>query len=201
MKKLPVILNIVLIVAVGVLYFLHFSGSNPQSKGKTVKSARSATAEDISVAYVNMDTLLNNLDKFYDLRNQLMSKQQQSQKELDNNMKAFEQQVMDLDNKMQKGLITRSNAMKREEELKQEQERLLRLREDLTYKLAEEEQVMNRQVMDEIMDFLKTYNQDKNYQMVISNVYGGTLLYAEDSLNITQDVIEGLNDRYQSAKK
>ena len=201
MKKISVsiILNVFLFIAVAVLYFLHFTSKSPE-KGRANHLSQGVSSSPVSAAYVNLDTLLNNLDMYFDMQNSLKTKQNESQVKLDNNARAFEQSVVDLQNKMDKGLITRSNAMKMQEELKGEEERILRLRENLTYQLAEEKQVMDRSVIEEIMKFLKEYNADRNYQMIISNSYGGTLLYANDSMNITQDVLNGLNARYAETK-
>ena len=68
----------------------------------------------------------------------------------------------------------------------------------MAYKLAEEEQVMNRQVLNSIMDYLKEYNKDHGYHYVLSNAFGGPLLYSNETLNITQDVLSGLNETYQN---
>ena len=201
MKKISLILNAVLLVAVAILYYLHFSSQRSSVEAPAEAITSSIPSSIVSAAYVDLDTLLLNLDHYFDLNNKLKSKTQQSQNMLDNNAKNLQKSFEDLQTKASKGLITKSNYEQQSIELEQERQRVLKLREDLTYQLAEEEQVMNRSIMYEIMEFLKKYNTNKNYQMIISNNFGGTLLFANDSMNITKDVIKGLNAEYAKTKE
>lgn len=54
MKHLSLILNAVLLIAVGILYYLHFEPSAGGNGG----SAHSASVSDFKIAFVNADTLL-----------------------------------------------------------------------------------------------------------------------------------------------
>ena len=56
---------------------------------------------------------------------------------------------------------------------------------------------------DSINSFLKIYNQNKGYDLIISNTGFDNLLYANPAYNITQEIIDGLNARYtpSSVKK
>jgi len=200
MKKPSLIINIVLAVAVAVLYVLHFMQIKEAPQEKHQMTSPGPVGE-VTAVYVNLDTLLNNLDLYFDMQNKLAAKQKESQVQLDNRTKTFESSVKDLEEKMQKGLITRSNAMKMQENLQVEQQNIMKMRENLTYKLAEEEQVMTRNVMNEIVEYVKEYNKDKNYQFVINTMFGGTLLYGNDNLNITQDIIDGMNARFSKEKE
>jgi outer membrane protein len=203
MKKgsISIIINIVLAAAVIVLYVLHFQGSTTDV-GEVKKETRpDSLAGDLQIVYVNMDTLLQNYDKFFDLQQELSAKQEKMKAELNTKSRSYEQGVGDFQNKVSKGLVTRSRAQELERELMQEQQNLLQLRESLTAQLAEEEMVMNRQIMYSITDFLKEYSANKDYKYILSNTFGGPLLYTEDALNITWEVIEGLNTEYNASKE
>ena len=200
MKKINLIINGVLFLAVAgiyVLFFLNTKGENNNSDN----ISSSIPVSGVSVAYVNIDTLITNLDKYFDLNNELMAKQKQSQIKLENNAKAIEKNYIDMQEKVEKGLVTRSTAQQMELQLQQEQDRYLKLRDDLSMQLAEEGQVMNRVIMNDIISYLQKYNKGKNYQFIINNSYGGTLLYANDSMNITKDIITGLNEAYSKEKE
>jgi outer membrane protein len=97
-------------------------------------------------------------------------------------------------------LVTRREAAELEQLLLQEQQNLLRLRDDLAMELAEEEQVRNRRLINNIMEFLREYNKDYNYQFIFSNSFGDNMLFASDSLNITYPVLEGINKKYREEK-
>ena len=50
------------------------------------------------------------------------------------------------------------------------------------------------------MVYLKEYNMDYNYQFIFSNSFGDNLLFANDDLDITNSVLEGINAQYESEK-
>ena len=83
----------------------------------------------------------------------------------------------------------------------QEQQNLMQLRDQLSLELQEEEQVSNRRLINAIMEYLKEYNKDFNYQFVFSNSFGDNVLFANEELDITYSVLEGLNEQYESEKQ
>lgn len=202
MKKGSLIFNIVLAVAVVVLYVLHFTSGNSTSTAPASSRAVIDSMTDISsnVVYVNIDSLFGNLDMFYDLRNDLMEKQKSSEATLNSKAKKFEENYLDLQNKVQKGLVTRSTAAEMEKQLATDQEDLMRLRDELQYNLAEEEQVMHRRMMNEIVEYLDEYNKQYGYQYILGHSYGGNILHANKNLDITAEVLTGLNNKYKENK-
>ena len=96
--------------------------------------------------------------------------------------------------------MTRREAAELEQQLMVEQQNLYTLRDELTMQLSEEEQVSNRKLIDNIMEFLKVYNQDKGYQFIFSNSFGDNVLFANESLDITYSVLEGINEEYRQAQ-
>ncbi|MCG8411549.1 MAG: OmpH family outer membrane protein [Bacteroidales bacterium] len=200
MKKLSLGLNIVLIVAVAGIYFLHFSGKSSKvgtNKHKTEK----AIDRDYEIAYVNIDSLVAAYDLFIDRKEELTQKKNESEVELQVKSQSFEKEVRDFQTKVSKGLITRTKAQMVQQELAKKEQELYATRDNLAMQLAEEERVMYRQVLNEIMEFLKEYNAEYNYKYIFSNSFGGQLLYTDEALDITEDVLNGLNEAYTKAKK
>ena len=87
-----------------------------------------------------------------------------------------------------------------QQELAQKEQQLYVTRDNLAMQLSEEEQVMYRQVLNEVMTYLEEYNKDYNYKYIFSNSFGGQLLYTDKSLNITSEVLNGLNEKYGEPK-
>ena len=75
----------------------------------------------------------------------------------------------------------------------------------LQNKLATEmasENAKNSQILrDSINAFLKEYNKTKGYNLIISNTSFDNLLYADSTLNITKEIVDGLNARYTPVAK
>lgn len=185
-------LNIVLLVAVGVLYVLHFnSGSNSGSMTKV----GSSEPLDFSVAYVNSDTLLKNYDLFKELEKQLIEKRDKLNAEYENRAKGLQQEISNFQSTA--GNMTISQARAVEEDLRKKQQNLLMYQEQLGQQLMQEEAKMNEQLYDKLSDYLRVYGSNQDLQFVLGYSRGGGVLYASDSLDITEQVIVGLNNAYK----
>ncbi len=88
-----------------------------------------------------------------------------------------------------------------EQALTQQQQELIGLRDKLQSNLMEEEQVMNRQIMDYITRFLQEHKSEYNYQYILGKSFGSVVLYSDASYDITKRVLDELNKKYQAEKK
>ena len=201
MKNLSLILNAILIVAVAALFYLHFSSGKTPGKVSTKTSDEMPVGASSGIVYVNIDSLLSNYAYFQDLQDEFADKQSELEAELNNRGRQYEAGALDYQNKVQKGLVTRREAAELEQQLLQEQQNLMQLRDELSIQLQEEEAVSNRRLINAIMEYLKEYNKDYNYQFVFSNSFGDNVLFANEELDITNSVLEGLNAEYESEKK
>jgi outer membrane protein len=199
MKKLSVVLYVVLFLAVAGLYFLHFSGNKKTKKSETSGSIAGTPAQ--GVAYINIDSVIFKFDMFFDRRNDLMSKQKSAEAELNSKASLYQKDAKDYQDKVNKGLITRAVAAQIEQSLVQQQQELVTLRDKLQSNLAEEEQVMNRQIIDYITKFLEENRSDYNYQYILGKSFGSVVLYGDNSLDITQKVLNAINQKYKAEKK
>lgn len=194
MKNVSLILTSVFAVAVIVLYVLFFtskpgSSKNAQSEGTIAPAG--------SIVYIQIDSLMNQYDMFNDLKSELESKAQVIQDDLSKKGRAFERDYKDWEEKIQKGLVTRAQAETQQQQLAMRQQELQNLSQQKQLEMAEEERVLVNKVMDALHSYLKEYNQEKNYSMIInSSATMNTVLQADSTLNITTDVVAGLNDRY-----
>jgi outer membrane protein len=199
MKKLSVILYVVLFLAVIGLYFLHFTSGRKVTKTETTASVSGVPAEGI--AYVNIDTVIFKFTMFFDRRDELMAKQKSAEAELNSKGTQYEKGARDYQDKVNKGLITRATAAQIEQSLVQQQQELVTLRDKLQSNLMEEEQVMNRQILEYITKFLQENKAEYNYQYIFGKSFGSVVLYSDNSLDITQKVLDAINKKYQSEKK
>lgn len=201
MKRLPLILNIVLALAVAVLYVLYFTGHTSSKKTVMGQGMIAGSAEGGSIFYVQIDSVLKHFDMATDLSAELQTKYNASEAEFQAKQKAYQNDVNDYQYKAQRGLITRSEAQTIEQELMGKQQNLVKLQQDLSQDLSEKQNVMNRRVINAIMEFLKENSAQLNYKYVLGTSFGGNILYANDSLDITGNIITGLNQNYRETKK
>jgi outer membrane protein len=200
MKKVPLILIAVLFVALAVLYYLHFSFINKTGLGDIdEKPVSEILGGSSAIAFVNMDTLLVKYSMYIDYQDQLRDKQNKLEAQLTTSSRSYERQVVDFQDKVQKGLVTRSQAQEMEMQLMQKQQDLLQLKDRLSLELMEEEQVMNRRLQFAIYEFLEEFNSKGEYQYILGHQFGGPILYSDKALDITDKVIEGINEEYRKS--
>ena len=201
MKNLSLIINGVLFVAVVVLYILFFTGGKaPSAMNEARKNDTSSLAmAQEGIVYINIDTVLQNYDMYHALSNNLQDKLKTSEAQLATKQQAFQKEVSDFQYKVDRGLLTRSEAEELQQQLAQKEQSLYQLQNNLQMQLAEEEQVAQRKVLNSIMVYLDNLEESGayQYQFVLGTTFGGNILYADENKNITGAVIKGLNEEYQ----
>lgn len=197
MKNLTIGLLAVLFLAVAGLYILHFTGN----KENMNQPAGVSSMPSGSIAYVNIDSVIFKFDMFTDKRNALETKQKSAEAELNSKGTQYERGIKDYQDKVTKGLVTRATAAEMEGSLTRQQQELLTLRDKLQTDLMEEEQVMNRQILDYITRFLEENRSQYQYQYILGKSFGSVVLYGDTALDITGQVVDGLNQKYKSEQK
>jgi outer membrane protein len=199
MKKLSVILFSVLFLAIAALYFLHFTGTGKTKKSNTGSVVTGTPAQGI--AFINIDSVIYKFDMFYDRRNDLMEKQKKAEAEMNSKGSQYEKAARDYQEKVSKGLVTRAQAAEMEQALLQQQQELVNLRDNLQSNLMEEEQVMNRQIIEYITSYLEENKADYNYQYILGKSFGSVVLFGDSALDISSRVTDGINLKYKAEKK
>ena len=197
MKQLKAILTV---AVAAIICACNATGNTSTQAANTAEAG--VTAAQGSIVYIQLDSLINQYDMFNDLRSELENKAQAIQDDLTKKGRSFESAAKDFQTKIEKGLLTRSQAEEQQQRLAERQQNLQNLSQQKQYELAEEEAVMSRQVMDAVQTFLVKYNQEKGYAMIItSSAATNTVIAANPALDITQDVLTGLNNEYIKSKK
>jgi outer membrane protein len=197
MKNISLALNAVLLVAVIVLYVLFFSQKKGSSVGDTNNGIESENGPAKGIAYVNIDSVFANYEMYKDVAGEFEEKMKTSEAKLQSQQSTFQKKVEDFQYNVQRGLITRAEAEKQQGSLAQEEQQLLALQNQLQGQLAEEQQVSQRKVLNSITEYLKTMEGSEKYKFILGNTFGGNIMYADEKLDITKEVVEGLNLNYK----
>lgn len=196
MKNLSIALNIVLLIAVIVLYVLHFSDkkdSNISTSNPTID------AGELTIAYVNSDSLVKNYNLYKQLSKTLEEKRDKLGKNFAVREKGFQNEVNKFQQSAQR--MSPGEIQAREENLMMKRQGLLQEQERLSQELMQDQAVLNDSLYTKITKFLDDYSKQKNYHLVLSHQQGGAILYGHDSLEITREVIKGLNEEFDKTKK
>ncbi len=191
MKNISLALNVVLFIAVAVLYYLHFKGKNDTV---TESSALPLPINAGTIVYVNSDSLLDEYDFYKAKKSEFEAEQDKIKSELkaqndklQRDVETYQRQAI--------GMTDKERAEK-ENELGMKQQQLMQRKEELLNKLDEQQSSSSEELYARLNTYLKKHNQNKNYSFVLGYQGGGGILFANDSLNITKEVIQGLNKEY-----
>jgi outer membrane protein len=205
-KNLSVSLNIILILAVAYLYFLHFKGGNKpaaQATNDSVAVHVPVQAKDIKAAkivYVNADTLFSKYEYVKDLKREAEGKQMRLEGSYKDKAQKLQSDYAELQQKASSGALSSDQAKLAEQDIMRRKGELDNMERQLG-DLASETQQKNAVLQDKVNKFLKEYNKNSNYNYILAYTSaGGNVLLASDSLNITNEVVNGLNEQYKSEK-
>ena len=201
MKSINIVINAVLFVAVVVLYIFHFSSSRGNKLSDIIPDTGiRESSSDLPIAYVNFDTLQFNMNMYKDFQEEFTKKQAQLESSFSSEYKKFEQNATRFQAEVSKGLLTRSEMQEKDQQLAIERQRLENLQNDYMNQMQEMGMVGQRKLIDYIMAYLKEFNVGNRYQYIFSYSFGGNLMYANDELDITSEVVAGINNKYNKEK-
>ncbi len=162
--------------------------------------AQPAAAASASIAYFNIDSLVSNYDLYKELSTDFQQKSEKAEKDLSARGRTLERDMLNYQEKVQKGLVTRLQAQELEEQITKKQQSFIQQRDQLLGQLEEEEAVMLNRIQYGISEFLKEFNKDNRYGMILSTNTGGPVMIADPSLDITRELIAGINRYYAENK-
>ena len=196
MNKASIILSSIALVVALVAGVLCLTSNKGKSDSTAATSSENVEAASGSIVYIDLDRILQEYDMANDLRSVVETKVQNIQAEVTRRGKKLESDVKAFQEKIDKGLMTRSVAEVQSQKLQQQEAEFNNYAATKQNEINEEQVVMMNQLADAIKTFLDKYNEEKQYAMILTNQGGAPVLTADESLNITDDVLAGLNEEY-----
>ncbi len=175
------------------------NNSNPKMDEQPAQ-AESATTE-LKIAYIEVDSLMTQYNFAKDKSLELQKKSNNARNTLTQKGNQLQAAAANFQQKLQNnGFQSREQAAGVQAAIERQQRDLQELQARLETELASETAKFNDALRDSLSNFLKAYNKDKKYTMILSKA-GDNILMADKKYDITQDVINGLNKRYKPATK
>ena len=200
MKKKNFILNGFLALAIGLMFAQCAGNNNASTTSAPVAGATGSS--NMKIAFVEIDSLLTKYNFWNDLSEQMLKKEENSRTTLNEKGKKLEAEVREFERKIQNnGYASRERAEQEQARLMKQQQELQELQQKLANDLAAENQKNSLELRDSINSFLNEYNKTKGYDLIISNTAFDNLLYGNPAYNITNEIVEGLNARYNPSVK
>ncbi|MEO5891006.1 MAG: OmpH family outer membrane protein [Ferruginibacter sp.] len=203
MKQLSIVLNIVLLIAVAFLYYLHFSGNKKIVASAPVVNSHyhdSTAHKRIVVAYVELDSLNNNVDFIRQRKKELDAEQKNIVTEYD---RSYRELTAMRDNFLKKGKsITQQEAESFQEKLGLEQQKIEQAKQIKSQQLAEKGARIMEDMQRKLKDFMNDYNKEKKFTLIFTTGTGlDYFLYKDSTLNITSEIVKGLNSKINETAK
>ena len=195
MKQTPLILSIIACIAAVAALILTLTAPKTHHKPTESNDGIQAVAGDI--VYLRLDTLMMQYDMYSDLQSAFEAKAQNVDSELNKKARKLESDIKNFENQINKGLLTRSAAEQQNTALQQRQANLQNEAAQKQQELAEESQVLLNQVMFAIQQYLEEYNKEHNFAAILTTTEASNVvIVGAPALDITQEVVEGLNAEY-----
>ena len=207
MNKISIIVESILGAAVVALFVLFFT-VNPWEKKPAVQEVQ-AQGELMPIAIINTDSILKHYTLAVEASDKLMNRYEESTVKLDTKAKSlqkeyetFQRDVLDFQRKVEaNAFLSRERAeseqarlQKKEQQLMAKQQELENLRQKLSADFMAEQNELTQQLQDSVQQYLREYNADGHYHLVINDA---VLMNKVAGYDITNQVIEALNARYK----
>ena len=190
-----------LLLAVAVLYYLHFNSPKNLTNNSTNiedTSQTNLTEFEKKIVFINTDTLWNKYLYVEEMMGSLLDEKSKLEADYERKLKAFEQEVQ-LFQQRAPYFSERQGKIEQERLLQQEQE-LMMLKEELSMQLAQSEQNKNKILQEAIFKVLDDYNQEHQPTLVFSTSILSDVLYAKPQMEITNEIVKRLNEAYEKNK-
>lgn len=159
-------------------------------------ASSSSTQTAGRIVYVNTDTLLNNYEYYKDVVKEFENKRFALENELQKKGQSFQNEVALFQKRAQAGGMSQSQAETTQMQLQKKEQDIMMYRDNAAASLGQEQAAKTDEMLSNIQDYLGKYNAGDKYDMVIGYSKGGGVLYAKEDLDITAEVLKGLNEEY-----
>ncbi len=191
-NKISLFVSIIALVGVIMLFVSKFSDKNDDTATQQTDQQTVNT-----IAYINVDSVLAYYDLYNALSLQLAQKQQDLQNQLQSKMLSLQNRAYQLQQQYSQHLITTQTYQEKAEKLQNEQLQLQQWQEQKSLELNDEQMNMMNRIYDSLKVVINLVNADEKYDLIIANSTdaSGVLLYANPDWNITNEVVDLLNER------
>ena len=203
-SRVPVcvmVCNAVLLIGLVVLYILHFTSVAHSRYNPDASAPMIAEGGVLKVAYVDSDTLLAKYQYAIDLQDELNRYKDAQMRSAQEQMANFQKDYNDF---LQNGeKMTLTEQQKKEAELKQRYEKLSTLEAEVTNRVMQKQLDSNIELLNRIFAFVREYNAaNQQFDIILRKTFvDSPTIYMNPGMDITDEIIQGLNDEYKSVKK
>jgi outer membrane protein len=204
LSKISLAISVILAIAVG---YLIFKSSNTTTAPTvqmpvSVDANGNSTIKPVVIAYFNGDTLMAKYEFFLAKKQMLEGNIKTSEKEIEAEARKKESEIQELVTYARTSELTAENKAQIEEEIYRLQMEMQQLEESTSDKLMQKQNSANMEMLKNIEEYAKEYAAQNGIDYVVNYQRGAQILYYTNvQYDITQALLDGLNERYRATKK
>ena len=155
------------------------------------------SCNQVKIAYVDLEEVLKEYEGAVQAEEEMKVKSQQISQQLDQMAMPLQQKIQEY--QQNKDNLSASARQKQEAELMQQQQQFQQQQQIAQQQVQAEGQAKYEKINSDIESFLADYGKSNGYSYILgSSVQTKSVLYGEESLDITDQVIDALNVNYES---
>lgn len=183
-------------VAIIILFWLVLGNKTTAVVSSSNNTKKITTCGKLPIAYINIDSLILNYQFAKDANESLTRRQEDSRLTINTKARQLQMEMAEFQKKLENNaFLSRERAENEQVRLQKKQQELQEMDAKLSQQLMQVQQKMSEELRDTINKFMKEYNKDKKYEIIISNTSSDNILYADKGYDITDEVTKILNER------
>jgi outer membrane protein len=200
-QKISITINAVLLVAIAVLFYMVISLKNKVSPSDANDSFSVTTAPlpkaEGKIMYVNVDSLKAKYNYYIQIETELTNESKVNENDIQGKVNKLKKDYLKYQEQAQAGILSQEQLMGAQNDIAMQEKAIGEREEELGKIFAKNLEKKNKQFLQYTLDFLKRKSKEHNYSYVMGYTEGANLLYVNDSLDITNQVVSGLNAEYK----
>ena len=146
---------------------------------------------DQKTAYVDTTVLIQEYSEMKEVEAEFTQRSEQMKREFDSVARGFQQEVQAYQEEMDN--LSQAERQEREGRLMQTQQRLQQQQQMRSGQLREESDAVVDSIINRVKDYVREYGEENNYTYIFGSNESANILYAEEGLDITDEILEKLN--------
>lgn len=200
MKKILSTLAIMAVAGLALTSCNNQPQKNDTAASETKSSVAGKNDGSLKIAYVEVDSIMSQYQYWKDVMSLMKGKQANIEKTLKGKQQSLQQAAANFQRGIQSNKYTQEQAQQIQAGLQKQAQDGDALQQRLGQEYQEEIAKYNQALSDSIHHFLAAYNKDKKYSLILAK-QGDNILYAQDALDVTNEIVSGLNKSYKGMKK
>ncbi len=188
-----IILDAVMVIAIIVLFILHFCQPKAEAYIPSVPEGKAGTGE---ILYVNIDSINEHYELIKILKDELEAEQVKQNTIFTNREKAFQTKLNNFQQNQQSGVLTPLQIQNSQAQLENEYQQIMADKERVMNDLMAKQSAANDQMLDSMLTVIRRINSVRNASFVFTYGYGSQMVLGDPTKDITNDVLKELNKSF-----